>query len=533
MGLMDLRCGLATAATGLVWCAITVSGARPTPVGPEPVKALLALNASSPHHVAGTPLPSVHAAASQTISHAVSSTTPLPPHVDGKKNVENLLNSKTMVAAIHNTSTATSLLHARGKLPASSHHDFHKQAIHIAAVQESSKTERLQTMLNSTHKHGHKHGLKHKIGHKEKAKGKGQSGSKKAPGIIVYGQVAPTYIPKIGIANVTQATAMPPLPPTLNPTEDYQPMDTAIGDYILKQFQVPPTVTPPPLQSAISAAFACPLFLLPGRVWVETATGCTDDRHGVWYDANRNVQLMWNESCVAFPSAVNPDVKYTLPHGDHMGASVTHLSWSKDMVEIFDCSAGALYTFTEKVYKRLNSVDPQVCEAYGICDYELYFQYFITGANGAPMASTAYLSYMQREITLLDPAAIPIATLQRKGNWKPTDKCPTYEKEWIVTFGGSASPLTAPPNRWIVVSFTTIMAMHDEDRDKTGFIKPSRCQKFSFAMLAFTLLVSTVVVIVLSIVFWLFFKEPLRVFCFRLEDLTFPRTQYKASKFDP
>jgi len=426
-------------------------------------------------------------------------------------------------AADHSgTPFPVNLLHARGQFSSSTHEDINVKPIHTSEVQISSKTQRLNALEKDRHKHGHKHKVGHKSGH-----------TVKAPGIIVYGQVAPTYIPKIGIANVTKATATPPPPPTLNPYEDYQPMDTAIGDYIMKQFQEPPTATPPPLQAAISAAFACPLFLLPGRIWVETPTGCDSDRHGVWYDASRKVLLMWNESCVAFPNAVNADMKYTLPYGDVMGTSVTHLSWSKDVVEIFDCGAGSMYTFTEKVYKRLNAVDPFVCEAYGICDYELFLQYFITSSTGVLMAHTAYLSYFQREIVLLDPAMIPIATLQRKGNWSPKDKCPGYEKEWTVTFGGSASPLAAPPNRWIVASFTTVMALRDEDRDLNGFIQPSKCQKWSFSFLALSIFLAVGAVIVLSLVFWLCIKERMQVCCFQLESIIFPKTQYKASKFDP
>merc|ERR1719161_596205 len=110
------------------------------------------------------------------------------------------------------------------------------------------------------------------------------------------------------------------------------------------------------------------------------------------------------------------------------------------------------------------------------------------------MASTAYLSYFQREITLVVPARGSLDTLQRKGNWSPKDKCPEYEKEWIVTFGGSASPLTAPPNRWIVVAFTTILALHDENRNLQGFIEPSRCQTFSFSFLAASIFISAIVV---------------------------------------
>lgn len=511
---MNLCSGLARAATGLLWCSITVFGARPASAGHGPVKAPPALNATSPHHLAGTPLPSAP-------HHVASTTLPLPPHA-GTFNTTSANHPQAGIPL-----TAQPLL-AQGKSSGGAHHDTHNKT--ISEVQISSKTERLETFQKTQHKHsnkhghGQRHGLKHKVGHKEG----------KAPGIIVYGAVAPTYIPKIGIANVTTATALPPLPPTLNPIEDYQPADTAIGDYILKQFVTPPTVTPPPLQSAINAAFACPLLLLPGRLWVETSTGCDASRHGSWWDASGGALLNWNESCVAFPDAVNADMKYTLPpRGDLMGTSVTHLNMKDDIVEIFDCSAGAMYTFTEKVYKRANSVDNFVCEKYEICDYQLYFQYFIHSATGALMASTAYLDYFAREITLLDPAVIPIATLKRRGNWSPKDKCPEYRKQWTVTFGGSASALTAPPNRWIVAAFTTILSLREEDRDKAGFIQPSACQKYSFTYLAASILISLAVVIALSVLFWLFCKQRIQVFLFQIEDLIFPRTMYKASKFDP
>jgi hypothetical protein len=474
-----------------------------------------ALNATGSSHQQGT-------------THSENKKVDHSAHVVEKKSAETLLKTTT-VAPSHHASNATSLLHTRGKLAADAHHDIHNKS-KIAEVQIASKTESLKTFETTEHKHGHKYGHKH--GHRHKL-GTNRTKSKKAPGIIVFGPPAPTYIPKIGIANVTTATALPPLPPTLNPVEDYQPADTAIGDYIMKQFVVPPTVTPPPLQSAINAAFSCPLLILPGRIWVETPSGCTSDRHGVWYDASRNVLTMWNESCVAFPDAVNADMKYTLPYGDTMGTSVTHLSWSKDVVEIFDCSAGAMYTFTEKVWKRENSQDEQACTDYGVCGYELFFQYYIHSATGALMASTAYLTYFQREFTLVDPALIPIATLGRKGNWNPRTKCPDYEKEWVVTFGGSASPLTAPPNRWIVAAFTTVLSLRDENRDIKGFIQPSRCQKWSMSVLAFTLVVSLAVAVVLSICFWLFIKEKVTVVCFQLEEIIFPRTMYKASKYDP
>ena len=40
---------------------------------------------------------------------------------------------------------------------------------------------------------------------------------------------------------------------------DYQPLDTAIGDYIQKQFVEPPTITPPPSQDMLSLCAAGPL----------------------------------------------------------------------------------------------------------------------------------------------------------------------------------------------------------------------------------------------------------------------------------
>lgn len=363
----------------------------------------------------------------------------------------------------------------------------------------------------------------------EKSKSKGKSLLlDQAP--VHFGAVAPTYIPEIGIANVTQATAFPPLPPTLNPNADYQPMDTALGDYIMKQFVVAPTVTPPPLQSALNVAYGCPILELPARLWISAPTGCSNTRTGIWADTNGEMLSTWNESCVALADA---DVTYILPSGDKMGSSYTHLDMNSDIVELFGCDLTSLYRFTEKIYKRTGAFNQDVCDKYGVCDSEIYLQYFIHGSNGALAAQTGYLAYFQDSFDLLDPAFVPIATITRNGAWSPKDECPTYKKEWIVQFGGSGSPLTGVPNRWIVAAFTSVMTLHDADRDLTGMIRGGQCQRVAWTTLFITSVVLIVLTVVIVIVVWLYFLDPLRSFFFKLEDTIFPAVMNKPSKFDP
>merc|ERR1719387_2329072 len=93
-------------------------------------------------------------------------------------------------------------------------------------------------------------------------------------GLQQPGYVAP-YTPKIGVANVTTPTELPPPPPVLEYDRDYQPLDTWIGNSVATQFVAPMTVTPPPTQSAIDLAFSCPeLLAFPDVVRVDVYGSC-------------------------------------------------------------------------------------------------------------------------------------------------------------------------------------------------------------------------------------------------------------------
>jgi len=72
---------------------------------------------------------------------------------------------------------------------------------------------------------------------------------------------APVFIVKMGLANVTEPTPYPPPPPVLHPWKEMQPLDTAIGNYLISGLIAQPTVTPPPSQSSLDLAFACPALL--------------------------------------------------------------------------------------------------------------------------------------------------------------------------------------------------------------------------------------------------------------------------------
>merc|ERR1719388_806537 len=94
---------------------------------------------------------------------------------------------------------------------------------------------------------------------------------------------------------------------------------------------------------------------------------------------------------------------YTLPTGDLMGTSLTHLSAYDDKVTVYGCDGiTALFTFGEQVFKRTNKPDDMVCENYGVCDETLYFRFFIYDSQMKEVANTGLLSFFQSEFTLLD-----------------------------------------------------------------------------------------------------------------------------------
>ena len=68
----------------------------------------------------------------------------------------------------------------------------------------------------------------------------------------------PPWVPTIGFSNITDPTPFPPPPLVLDPLRDYQPLETALGEAVFRQFREVPTATPPPDQAALDLFAACP-----------------------------------------------------------------------------------------------------------------------------------------------------------------------------------------------------------------------------------------------------------------------------------
>lgn len=352
------------------------------------------------------------------------------------------------------------------------------------------------------------------------------------------GGFVPTYIPKIGIANVTTATALPPPPPTLNPATDYQPFDTAMGDWFMKQFVAGPTVTPPPSQAAINLAYGCPLLLMPDRIFVEAPSGCPNKDGSVgraqqWTDVNRNQQIQWQESCISGGIA---DVKYSMPFGDTYSYSRTEFALWGSRIDLIDCGLNKLYTIEEKIFKKTGKINPRACTKFGSCDGEIYLQYFIHDATGATLGVTPMLTLFQNSFSIGDTNGNKIADIFRAGQWTPRDGCTDYRKDWVVQFASSPAALIIPPKRWVVASMVTVMAMRDEERDAAGMVKATVCQTATWYAFGVTLLTF----IGLPFVFIFCFFNQLQWlislvtnFLFRVEYSLFPRSMHQPSKYDP
>lgn len=342
------------------------------------------------------------------------------------------------------------------------------------------------------------------------------------------------YIPNIGVGNITEPTALPPPPPVLDPVRDSQPIDTAVGDYIMKQFVEPPTVTPPPLQSALSALNACPLLFMPARFTVRSDDGCSSSRQNIWFSGNDKSGkiLNWNESC----SSVGGATTYTLPSKATMGVSKSHVDPTVDAWDVYHCDGlTLLYTFSEKVFKRQDkgTVDPVVCKKYGICDGTVYIQYSVKDPFGTLIGVTGLLPLYLGEFALTDPGGVPIAKFVKNGNWGAKDVCASYHKDWLVTIGTSNSPLTATVNRWIVGTFATVFAMRDTDRDSAGIVKPSTCSIVTGATLTGVLVGLILGTLIGLACVYIYFVDRVTSFCFKIEAFTFPKTMMKPSRFDP
>lgn len=341
-------------------------------------------------------------------------------------------------------------------------------------------------------------------------------------------QAPAVYVPKIGLGNVTEATSFPPPPPTLNPMTDYQPLDTAIGDWIQKQFVEPPTLTPPPSQDMLALYFSCPLLVLPDRFYVSAPDGCVSTgRSGTWNDTEANTLLSWSEKTRAISEI---DLKYTMPTGDGFGSVTGEFSLMNTKIDFIDCGLNVLYYMTEKVFHAPGQRDENLCSRYNICDGIVYLKFEIWKQGGGMVAVSGLVPMFADEFTMSDTATGGnLVTYSRAAAWSPKDQCPGYAKEWVVTVG--AGVLSEPGVRWALGMFINSVAMRDEERDVQGIIRMSTTQKWTWAMALAIIVFGGILLWGLKILFDKFLKEPVTLSCIHIEDTLFPMTMYKNKSY--
>jgi hypothetical protein len=340
-------------------------------------------------------------------------------------------------------------------------------------------------------------------------------------------QPGAVYVPKIGVGNVTEATAFPPPPPTLNPVTDYQPLDTAIGDWIQKQFVEPPTITPPPSQDMLALYFSCPLLIMPARFNVKAPSGCGGTgRTGKWTNTDGGELLAWAEKP---QSASDLDMAFTMPTGDTFGYATAEFSLLNSKIDFIDCGLNVQYFMTEKVFHQPGQKDENLCSRYSICDGSIFLKYEIYKQGGGMVAVSGLVPLFADVFTLSDAATgSQLVEYSRSAAWSPKE-CAEYDKEWVVSVGAGA--LSDPSLSWTLGMAIQTISMRDEDRDATGIIRMSTTQEWTWGISLAVLILGGLLLWGLVYLFNLYLKEHVTLSCIHIEDTFFPMTMYKNKSY--
>lgn len=299
----------------------------------------------------------------------------------------------------------------------------------------------------------------------------------------------PLYVPKMGLANVTDPTPYPPPPPVLHPWKEMQPLDTAVGNYLISGLIAQPTITPPPSQSSLDLAFACPALLTwPTEVAVSAPDPCGEMSKGNWTGTGSGASLLinWETHCIdtvspglTTPSG-SPVTTYTVPNGDLFGTSQVVETPFSDVTELRDCGGATVFTVEEKIYKQAGKPDNTACTKYGSCDGVLYFQYFVKDAGGAVVAMSGYTTIFQDSFDITDSAGGLIVQVSRNG-WSPSDRQPDCSKNpkrrlWNLKYAGSPPGIwAAATGQWPIAAMMTMLAARDNQRQPDGNVLWSNC----------------------------------------------------------
>lgn len=362
------------------------------------------------------------------------------------------------------------------------------------------------------------------------------------------------YVRKLTVANITRPTAMPPPPPTLDSWEDAQPLDTMLGNLVVNRFTDGPTVTPPPLQSAIALATSCPLLLTwPSNLDIDSPSTCQyvmegnlSNAQGVGpaqasADQGSGQVLSWLKSCAPteMRKSMSYVITYYMPGGDKFGSSFMMPTLTGNYLVLQDCQERLRYTVQEKVYISTSQTHPESCQKHRSCDGTVYLQYFIRDAGNVVVAQTPYLHIFQEEFVVSDPEGFEIATVKRLGGWQPDARdCSAYHEnspinKWQVRFAEKPPGLWATKTeQWPIAEMVTMISHQDLWRLPSGLLSPSGCEisrglSFSFGLLCFFLCSGACTVCFRHVI-----ADRLYLFFASLENFVCVRKHSKPNRFE-
>jgi len=291
----------------------------------------------------------------------------------------------------------------------------------------------------------------------------------------------------MGLANVTDPTPYPPPPPVLHPWKEMQPLDTAVGNYLISGLIAEPTVTPPPSQASLDLAFACPVLLTwPTEVTISAPDPCGKENEGTWKAKDSSVLIDWSTTCIDTVSpgvtapSTSPVTTFKMPNGDLFGTSQVVDTGFSEAIELRDCGGATVFTVEEKIYKQAGKPDERACEKHKSCDGVIYFQYFIKDGGGNLVALSPYTTIFQDSFDITDPAGALIVQITRNG-WEPDNHTPDCSanpkpREWHLKYGSSPPGIWASATaQWPIATMMTMLAQRDDKRQPDGNLMWSNC----------------------------------------------------------
>jgi hypothetical protein len=325
-----------------------------------------------------------------------------------------------------------------------------------------------------------------------------------------------------------------------------QPIDTAIGHFLISGFIEKPTLTPPPSQSSLDLAFGCPALLTwPTEVAVSAPDPCGKTNVGNWtYDGGKELLISWETKCIDTSAtastsdrmlANHPTTTYKVPTGDIFGSSQDIRSMFSDYIMLRDCGGALVFTIEEKVYKQEGKADDQACQKFRSCDGIIFFQYFVKDKAGKKVAMTPYLTIFQDSFDITDTSGAVIATVSRNG-WDPptvpVDCANAPIRVWNIKYAASPPGLWATAtNQWPIAEMMTMLSRRDMLRQPTGAVDYDVCEVAKTGMQVAGVFLLGLCCFCLPFGIFLICSGPLHSTLYDWEHRFFPRRMGKPLKY--